>query len=46
MAKIIHAMIRVLDLDSSIRFYRDAFGLNEKRRQEMQEATLRPKVLI
>jgi len=23
----IHAMIRVLDLDRSMRFYRDAFGL-------------------
>ena len=26
MAKMIHAMIRVLDLDRSMRFYRDAFG--------------------
>jgi lactoylglutathione lyase len=26
-AKIIHAMIRVLDLDRSLRFYRDALGL-------------------
>lgn len=27
MAKAIHSMIRVLDLDRSIEFYRDAFGL-------------------
>ena len=40
MAKIIHAMIRVLDLDSSIRFYRDAFGLNEKRRHEFESFSL------
>ena len=27
LAKMIHAMIRVLDLDRSLKFYRDAFGL-------------------
>ena len=28
LAKMIHAMIRVLDLDRSLNFYRDAFGLD------------------
>ena len=32
MAKLIHTMIRVLDLERSLRFYRDAFGLDEVHR--------------
>jgi lactoylglutathione lyase len=32
MAKAIHTMIRVLDLERSKRFYRDAFGLEEVHR--------------
>ena len=32
MAKVIHTMVRVLDLERSLRFYRDAFGLEEKHR--------------
>ena len=40
MAKLIHSMIRVLDLERSIRFYRDAFGLAESHRLEFPEFTL------
>lgn len=36
MAKIIHSMIRVLDLDRSIDFYDRAFNLKEKRRHEFE----------
>ena len=32
MAKLIHTMVRVLDLERSLRFYRDAFGLEEVHR--------------
>jgi lactoylglutathione lyase len=32
MAKVIHTMIRVLDLERSKQFYRDAFGLEEVHR--------------
>jgi len=32
MAKVIHTMIRVLDLERSLAFYRDAFGLEEVHR--------------
>src|ERR1700682_2587312 len=32
MAKIIHTMVRVLDLERSLRFYRDAFALEEAHR--------------
>jgi lactoylglutathione lyase len=32
MAKVIHTMVRVLDLERSLRFYRDAFGLEEVHR--------------
>ena len=32
MAKLIHTMVRVLDLERSMRFYRDAFGLEEVHR--------------
>jgi lactoylglutathione lyase len=34
MAKLIHSMIRVLDLDRSARFYQQAFGLKESHRLE------------
>jgi len=34
MAKLIHSMIRVLDLDRSVRFYKQAFGLEESHRME------------
>lgn len=40
MAKAIHTMIRVLDLDRSIAFYRDAFGLNEADRFDFDDFTL------
>ncbi len=32
--KYLHTMVRVRDLDASIRFFRDALGLNEVRRSE------------
>ena len=32
MAKLIHTMVRVLDLERSLRFYREAFGLEEAHR--------------
>jgi lactoylglutathione lyase len=32
MAKVIHTMIRVLDLERALAFYRDAFGLEEVHR--------------
>ena len=34
MAKLIHSMIRVLDLDRSVRFYKEGFGLEESHRLE------------
>ena len=34
MPKLIHSMIRVLDLDRSVAFYRKAFGLEESHRLE------------
>lgn len=40
MAKMIHTMIRVLDLDRSIDFYANAFGLREKRRHEYETFSL------
>lgn len=40
MAKAIHSMIRVLDLDRSIAFYRDAFGLEPADRYEFDGFTL------
>src|SRR5438128_1108541 len=39
-AKMIHAMIRVLDLDRSTRFYRDAFGLETSSRLDFPEFSL------
>ena len=40
MAKIIHTMIRVLDLDRSIDFYQKAFNLTEKRRHDFDDFCL------
>ena len=40
MAKLIHSMIRVLDLDKSIDFYQKAFNLKEKHRMDFSEFTL------
>ncbi len=40
MAKIIHAMIRVLDLDRSIDFYRKAFGLEESHKLDFEDFAL------
>lgn len=40
MAKTVHTMIRVLDLDSSIEFYREAFGLGEADRFDFDDFTL------
>jgi lactoylglutathione lyase len=40
MAKAIHSMIRVLDLDRSIAFYRNAFGLEPADRYEFGDFTL------
>ena len=36
MAKMIHTMLRVLDLDRSIDFYEKVFNLSEKRRHEIE----------
>lgn len=40
MAKAIHSMIRVLDLDRSVSFYREAFGLKEADRVDFDDFTL------
>ena len=40
MAKMIHTMVRVLDLDRSIDFYEKAFNLREKRRHEFEKFSL------
>jgi len=40
MAKIIHSMIRVLDLDKSMRFYGDVLGLRESHRLDFPDFTL------
>lgn len=40
MAKTIHSMVRVLDEDRSVRFYRDAFGLDVADRIEFPDFTL------
>ena len=34
MAKLIHSMIRVFDLERSVRFYQQGFGLEESHRLE------------
>jgi lactoylglutathione lyase len=40
MSKIIHTMIRVLDLDRSMRFYRDLIGLTESHRLDFPDFAL------
>ncbi len=40
MAKAIHSMIRVLDLDRTISFYGEAFGLKEADRFDFEDFTL------
>lgn len=40
MAKVIHSMIRVLDLERSLKFYRDAFGLEEAHRLDFPSFAL------
>lgn len=40
MAKAIHSMIRVLDLDRSVSFYSEAFGLEEADRIDFDDFTL------
>ncbi len=40
MAKLVHAMIRVLDEDRSVAFYREAFGLEPADRFEFDSFTL------
>jgi lactoylglutathione lyase len=35
--KYLHTMVRVADLDASLRFYRDALGLEEVRRSEHEK---------
>ncbi len=40
MAKIIHSMIRVLDLDKSLRFYADVLGLTESHRLDFPDFAL------
>ncbi len=40
MAKVIHSMIRVLDLERSMTFYYDAFGLEESHRLDFPDFAL------
>lgn len=40
MAKLIHTMVRVRDLDRSMRFYRDAFGLDVSHRLDFPDFSL------
>ena len=40
MAKVIHSMVRVLDLDRSMRFYADALGMTESHRVEFPDFAL------
>jgi lactoylglutathione lyase len=40
MAKVIHTMIRVIDLDKSLRFYADVLGLHEAHRLDFPEFAL------
>ena len=35
--KYLHTMVRVTDIDASLRFYRDALGLTEIARKENQQ---------
>ena len=40
MAKVIHTMLRVLDLDRSLRFYRDVLGMEESYRLDFPDFAL------
>lgn len=40
MVKLVHTMIRVLDLKKSLEFYQVAFGMQESRRLDFSEFTL------
>ena len=40
MARVIHSMIRVFDLDRSVAFYREAFGLDLVERLDFDDFTL------
>ncbi len=40
MSKVIHTMIRVLDLDRSMRFYRDVLGMDESHRLDFPDFAL------
>jgi lactoylglutathione lyase len=40
MAKVIHSMIRVLDLEKSLAFYRDVLGLTESHRLDFPDFAL------
>ena len=40
MAKLIHTMVRVRDLDSSLRFYREAFALEPSHRLDFPDFSL------
>jgi lactoylglutathione lyase len=40
MAKIIHTMIRVRDLDASLKFYREVFGLHPSQRLDFDDFSL------
>ena len=40
MSKVIHTMIRVLDLDRSMRFYRDVLGMEESHRLDFPDFAL------
>src|SRR5215510_4996662 len=40
MAKVIHSMIRVLDLDRLLKFYRDVLGLQEAHRLDFPDFAL------
>ena len=40
MAKVIHTMIRVLDLDKSMKFYADVLGLTESHRLDFPDFAL------
>jgi lactoylglutathione lyase len=40
MAKLVHTMVRVIDLDKSLRFYADVLGLHEAHRLDFPEFAL------
>ncbi len=42
--KYLHTMVRVTDIEQSLRFYRDALGLREVSRREYRKGALHPGV--